>query len=98
MAQVRSWAGLDVHRASVVAATMDRDHLLPWKDLSPVLNCVGQEKSGRRLHFRDLPPNDGLANIAAAHLHDFEMVGGALLEDARVRVHVVNVASENMRR
>ena len=25
MAQVRSWAGLDVHRASVVAATMDRD-------------------------------------------------------------------------
>jgi len=24
MAQVRSWAGLDVHRASVVAATMDR--------------------------------------------------------------------------
>jgi len=25
MAQVRSWAGLDVHRASVVAATMDRE-------------------------------------------------------------------------
>ena len=25
MAQVRSWAGLDVHRASVFAATMDRD-------------------------------------------------------------------------
>lgn len=25
MAQVRSWVGLDVHRASVVAATMDRD-------------------------------------------------------------------------
>lgn len=24
MAQVRSWVGLDVHRASVVAATMDR--------------------------------------------------------------------------
>ena len=24
MAQVRSWAGLDVHRASVLAATMDR--------------------------------------------------------------------------
>ena len=25
MAQVRSWAGLDVHRASVFAATMDRE-------------------------------------------------------------------------
>jgi transposase len=25
MAQVRSWAGLDVHRASVLAATMDRE-------------------------------------------------------------------------
>lgn len=47
MAQVRSWAGLDVHRASVVAATMDRVtgemrvHRLPGETSAVVAFCAG---------------------------------------------------------
>jgi len=47
MAQVRSWAGLDVHRASVVAATMDRVtgemrvHRLPGETNAVVAFCAG---------------------------------------------------------
>jgi hypothetical protein len=47
MAQVRSWAGLDVHRASVVAATMDRDtgelgvRRLPGETREVVAFCAG---------------------------------------------------------
>jgi transposase len=47
MAQVRSWAGLDVHRASVVAATMDRQtgemrvHRLPGETSAVVAFCAG---------------------------------------------------------
>ncbi len=46
MAQVRSWAGLDVHRASVVAAVMDRDsgemrvRRLPGETSEVVAFCV----------------------------------------------------------
>ncbi len=47
MAQVRSWAGLDVHRASVFAATMDRDsgelgvRRLPGSTDDVVAFCAG---------------------------------------------------------
>jgi transposase len=47
MAQVRSWAGLDVHRASVVAATMDREsgelrtRRLPGATSEVVAFCAG---------------------------------------------------------
>ena len=47
MAQVRSWAGLDVHRASVVAATMDREsgelrrRRLPGETGEVVAFCAG---------------------------------------------------------
>ena len=47
MAQVRSWAGLDVHRASVVAATMDREsgelrtRRLPGETSEVVAFCAG---------------------------------------------------------
>ncbi len=47
MAQVRSWAGLDVHRASVVAATMDREsgelrtRRLPGVTSEVVAFCAG---------------------------------------------------------
>ncbi len=47
MAQVRSWAGLDVHRASVVAATMDREsgelrtRRLPGNTSEVVAFCAG---------------------------------------------------------
>ena len=47
MAQVRSWVGLDVHRASVVAATMDRVsgemrvRRLPGETSEVVAFCVG---------------------------------------------------------
>jgi transposase len=47
MAQVRSWAGLDVHRASVVAATMDRAtgelrvRRLPGETSAVVAFCAG---------------------------------------------------------
>ena len=47
MAQVRSWAGLDVHRASVLAATMDREsgelrvRRLPGETGAVVAFCVG---------------------------------------------------------
>jgi transposase len=47
MAQVRSWAGLDVHRASVVAATMDREsgelrtRRLPGETREVVAFCAG---------------------------------------------------------
>ena len=47
MAQVRSWAGLDVHRASVLAATMDRDtgemrmRRLPGSTEEVVAFCAG---------------------------------------------------------
>ena len=47
MAQVRSWVGLDVHRASVVAATMDRvtgemgAHRLSGETRSVVAFCAG---------------------------------------------------------
>ena len=47
MAQVRSWVGLDVHRASVVAATMDRVsgemrvRRLPGETSRVVAFCVG---------------------------------------------------------
>jgi transposase len=47
MAQIRSWAGLDVHRASVVAATMDRltgemrARRLPGETCEVVAFCAG---------------------------------------------------------
>jgi transposase len=47
MAQVRSWAGLDVHRASVLAATMDREsgelrvRRLPGETREVVAFCAG---------------------------------------------------------
>jgi len=47
MAQIRSWAGLDVHRASVFAATMDRDtgelavRRLPGETREVVAFCAG---------------------------------------------------------
>jgi transposase len=47
MAQVRSWAGLDVHRASVLAATMDREtgemrmRRLPGSTQDVVAFCAG---------------------------------------------------------
>ena len=47
MAQVRSWAGLDVHRASVLAATMDREtgelgvRRLPGETSEIVAFCAG---------------------------------------------------------
>jgi transposase len=47
MAQVRSWAGLDVHRASVLAATMDREsgelrvRGLPGETREVVAFCAG---------------------------------------------------------
>ena len=47
MAQVRSWAGLDVHRASVFAATMDREsgelrmRRLPGETSEVVAFCAG---------------------------------------------------------
>jgi len=47
MAQVRSWVGLDVHRASVVAATMDREtgemrmRRLPGSTEDVVAFCAG---------------------------------------------------------
>jgi transposase len=47
MAQVRSWVGLDVHRASVVAATMDREsgewrtRRLPGQTSEVVTFCAG---------------------------------------------------------
>ena len=44
MAQVRSWAGLDVHRAKVVAATIDRE-----SGELRVRAAAGRDERGRRV-------------------------------------------------
>jgi transposase len=66
MAQVRSWAGLDVHRASVVAATMDREsgelrlRRLPGETSEVVAFCAGLP-GPTRVAYEAGPTGFGLA-------------------------------------
>ena len=71
MAQVRSWAGLDVHRASVLAATMDRDtgemrmRRLPGSTEEVVAFCAGLP-GPTRVAYEAGPTGFGLARALAA--------------------------------
>jgi len=70
MAQVRSWAGLDVHRASVLAATMDRDtgemrmRRLPGSTEEVVAFCAGLP-GPTRVAYEAGPTGFGLARALA---------------------------------
>jgi transposase len=71
MAQVRSWAGLDVHRASVVAATMDRDsgemrvRRLPGETREVVAFCEGLP-GPTKVAYEAGPTGFGLARALTA--------------------------------
>ncbi len=71
MAQVRSWAGLDVHRASVLAATMDREsgelgvRRLPGETSAVVEFCAGLA-GPTRVAYEAGPTGFGLARALAA--------------------------------
>src|SRR4051812_18132820 len=71
MAQVRSWAGLDVHRASVVAATMDRESgelrvcRLPGETSKVVEFCAGLP-GPTRVAYEAGPTGFGLARALRA--------------------------------
>ena len=71
MAQVRSWVGLDVHRASVVAATMDRDtgelrvRRLPGETREVVAFCVALP-GPTRVAYEAGPTGFGLARALVA--------------------------------
>jgi len=71
MAQVRSWAGLDVHRASVVAATMDREsgelrtRRLPGETSDVVAFCVGLP-GPTRVAYEAGPTGFGLSRALTA--------------------------------
>jgi transposase len=71
MAQVRSWAGLDVHRASVVAATMDRitgemrAQRLVGETSAVVAFCAGLP-GPTRVAYEAGPTGFGLARALAA--------------------------------
>lgn len=71
MAQVRSWAGLDVHRASVVAATMDRDtgelgvRRLPGETREVVAFCTALP-GPTRVAYEAGPTGFGLARALTA--------------------------------
>jgi transposase len=71
MAQVRSWAGLDVHRASVVAATMDREsgelrvRRLPGETSEVVAFCAGLP-GPTRVAYEAGPTGFGLARALSA--------------------------------
>jgi transposase len=71
MAQVRSWAGLDVHRASVVAATMDRQsgemrvRRLPGTTSEVVAFCVALA-GPTRVAYEAGPTGLGLARALEA--------------------------------
>jgi hypothetical protein len=71
MAQIRSWAGLDVHRASVVAATMDRDsgalrvRRLPGETSEVVAFCAALPGL-TRVAYEAGPTGFGLARALSA--------------------------------
>ena len=71
MAQVRSWAGLDVHRASVVAATMDREsgelrmRRLPGATSDVVAFCAALP-GPTRVAYEAGPTGFGLARALSA--------------------------------
>jgi transposase len=71
MAQVRSWAGLDVHRVSVVAATMDREtgemrvRRLPGTTSEVVAFCASLP-GPTRVAYEAGPTGFGLARALAA--------------------------------
>jgi transposase len=71
MTQVRSWAGLDVHRASVVAATMDRDtgelgvRRLPGETREVVAFCAALA-GPTRVAYEAGPTGFGLARALTA--------------------------------
>ncbi len=71
MAQVRSWAGLDVHRASVLAATMDREsgelrvRRLPGETREVVAFCASLP-GPTRVAYEAGPTGFGLARALTA--------------------------------
>ena len=71
MAQVRSWAGLDVHRASVVAVTMGRDtgelgvRRLPGETRDVVAFCAALPRPAR-VAYEAGPTGFGLARALTA--------------------------------
>jgi transposase len=71
MAQVRSWVGLDVHRASVVAAMMDREsgelrvRRLPGETSEVVAFCAGLPGPAR-VAYEAGPTGFGLARALSA--------------------------------
>ena len=71
MAQVRSWAGLDVHRASVVAATMDRVsgemrvRRLPGETSEVVAFCAGLP-GPTKVAYEAGPTGFGLSRVLTA--------------------------------
>jgi transposase len=71
VAQVRSWAGLDVHRASVVAATMDREsgelrvRRLPGETSEVVAFCAALP-GPTRVAYEAGPTGFGLARALSA--------------------------------